>query len=289
MAQHRSRSAPCARAVWGALPVVAEPPPTVWILHRDRVLLEARVAAARQMGFIAIAVESAAQGLGWFNRNDALIPDLILFDDAVGDMAPARFADALAEALGELAPPVIYIVSSEESAEALISSPPKPAQDVVLKRPVHTRDVIRAIFSVLRRSAEEDTVLHARGLELDVVRRMLGYRGRNIHLTRFECGFMEYLMWRKDRVVTSDELLEHVWGFEPGTGALEVLRAHVRNLRRKLQLLGAPRDSIWTLPGRGYRLKEPLESQPPGNLYPPAPAATPDLEGHPRASRSGAA
>jgi DNA-binding response OmpR family regulator len=236
------------------------------------------VAAARQVGLIATPVECAAQGLGWLNHNEGLIPDLILFDDAVGDMAPAQFAAALAEALGELAPPVIYIVGSEESTEALISSSLKPGQDAVLQRPVPARDVIRAVLSVLRRTAEEDSVLHAHGVELDVVRRMLGYRGRNIHLTRFECGFVEYLMWRKDRVVTDDELLEHVWGFEPGTGTLDVLRAHVRNLRRKLQLLGAPRDLIWTLPGRGYRLKEPLDSQPPGAVHPSAPAATPDLE-----------
>jgi two-component system response regulator MprA/two-component system response regulator PrrA len=212
------------------------------------------------MGFVATPVESAAQGLRWLNQDHGFIPDLILFDDAVGDMAPARFAAALAEALGELAPPVIYIVSSKESAAALISSSLKLGLDVVLQRPVPARDVLRAAFSVLRRCAEESSVLHAHGLELDVVRRMLGYGGRNIHLTRFECGFMEYIMRRKDRVVTNDELLEHVWGFEPGTGASEVVRAHVRNLRRKLQLLGAPRDLIWTLPGRGYRLNGPLDS-----------------------------
>jgi two-component system response regulator MprA/two-component system response regulator PrrA len=247
------------------------------MLHSDRVLREARAAAARQMGFIGMPVESAAQALGWLNHNHAFIPDLILFDEAVGDMAPAHFAAALAEALTDLAPPVIYIVSSEESAEALISSSLKPGQDAVLQHPVPARDVIRAMFSVLRRSAEEDSVLHVHGLELDVVRRMLGYRAHNIHLTRFECGFMEYLMWRKNRVVTNDELLEHVWGFEPGTGGLEVLRAHVRNLRRKLQLLGAPRDLIWTLPGRGYRLKEDLESQPPETSPSSAPGNIPDL------------
>jgi DNA-binding response OmpR family regulator len=266
--------------------VVAEPPPIVWILHSDPVLREARVATARQMGLIAAPLESGAQGLDWLNHNHALIPDLILFDDAVRDMAPARFAAALAEALGDVAPPVVYIVSSEENAESLISSSPMPSRDVVLKRPVLARDVFSAVLSALRHAAEESSVLHAHGLELDVVRRMLGYQGRNIHLTRFECGFMEYIMWRRERVVTNDELLEHVWGFEPGTGACEVLRAHVRNLRHKLQLLGAPRDLIWTLPGRGYRLKEPLESQLPGNLHLLPPAATPDLETHSPAGRS---
>ena len=117
-------------------------------------------------------------------------------------------------------------------------------------------------------------MLHARGLELDVVRRMLAYGARNVHLTRFECGFMEYIMRRKDRVVTCHELLEHVWGFEPGTGGSEIVRAHVRNLRRKLQLLGAPEDLIRTLPGRGYRLKEDLETEQQGTSPPASGAAT---------------
>jgi DNA-binding response OmpR family regulator len=264
--------------------MVAEPPPIVWILHSNPVLREARVITARQMGLIAAPLESAAQGLDWLNHNHALIPDLILFDDAVGDMPPARFAAALGEALGDLAPPVVYIVTSEENAESLISSSPMPSRDVVLKRPVLARDAFRAVFALLSRADAEASVLHAHGLELDVVRRMLGYRGRNIHLTRFECGFMEYVMWRKDRVVTNDELLEHVWGFEPGTGGLEVLRAHVRNLRHKLLLVAAPQDLIWTLPTRGYRLKEPPNGHPPESLHPSAPGIAPDLETNPPAS-----
>jgi hypothetical protein len=46
-----------------------------------------------------------------------------------------------------------------------------------------------------------------------------------------------------------------VWGFEPDTGAPEVVRAHVRNLRCKLQAIGAARDVIVTLPGRGYMVE----------------------------------
>ena len=227
------------------------------------------------MGFIATPIEWAVQGLTWLNQGGGLIPDLILFDDAVRDMAPVQFAAALSEVLDGLAPPVIYIVGSRESAEALTSPPLKRDQDIVLQRPVTARDVIRSVFSLLRGSAGEDSVIHAQGLVLDVARRMLAYRGRNIHLTRLECGFMEYVMRRRGRVVSNDELLERVWGFEPGTGACEVVRAHVRNLRRKLELLGAPGNLIWTLPGRGYQVKEAPESQRSGAVPPTAAAGTP--------------
>jgi DNA-binding response OmpR family regulator len=204
------------------------------------------------MGFIATPVESAVQALTWLSQGSALIPDLILFDDAELDMPPPRFAVLLTETLGDLAPPVIYIVRSKEVAETLTSPPTKAGHDVVLHGRVTARDVLGAILLALRCSTEERSVLRAEGLELDTIGRMLTYRGRNVHLTRFEFRFMEYIMRRSGQLVTNDELLDQVWGFEPGTGAAEVIRAHVRNLRRKLDLLGVPRDVIWTVPGRGY-------------------------------------
>jgi DNA-binding response OmpR family regulator len=210
------------------------------------------VIAARQMGFIATPVESAVQALTWLSHGSALIPDLILFDDAELDTPPPRFAVLLTETLGDLAPPVIYIVRSTEVAETLTSPPIKAGHDVVLHGRVTARDVLGAILLALRCSTEERSVLRAEGLELDTIGRMLTYRGRNVHLTRFEFRFMEYIMRRSGQLVTNDELLDQVWGFEPGTGAAEVIRAHVRNLRRKLDLLGVPRDVIWTVPGRGY-------------------------------------
>ena len=216
--------------------------------------------AVNQMGFIATPAESAAQALTWLSHGSALIPDLILFDDAEEDMPPPRFAVALTEALGDLAPPVIYIVGSKEVAETLAPPPTKAGHDVVLHGRVTARDVLRAILLALRWSAEECSVLRAEGLELDTIRRMLTYRGRNVHLTRFEFRFMEYIMRRRGRAVTNDELLEHVWEFQPGTGTSEVIRAHVRNVRRKLQFLGARPYLLWTLPGRGYQLRETRDS-----------------------------
>jgi DNA-binding response OmpR family regulator len=225
-------------------------------------------------------LESAAQALGSLTHGSGLIPDLILFDDADEPMPPARFATGLTQALDGLAPSVVYVVSSREAAEALTSVALRPGQDMVLQRPVLARDVIKGVFALLGRSTEDQSVLQACGLELDVVRRTLAYQGRNLHLTRFECGFMEYLMRRKERVVTADELLEHVWGFEPGTGSCEVLRAHVRNIRHKLEFLGASRDVIWTLPGRGYQLRPDLPaslrqfpSPSPSSVPPGRPAA----------------
>lgn len=241
------------------------------MLCRDPREGEARAVAVRQLGVIAVPLASAAGALESLDHGGGLIPDLILFDDVGEEMAAVRFAAALATGLRELAPPVIYIATSRETAESLTSPPLRRGRDVVLRRPLRARDVMKASLTLLRWSVEQGSVLHAGGLALDLGWRTLAYRGRSVRLTRLECGFLEYVMRHTGRAATTDELLEHVWGFEPGTGSPDVIRHRVLYLRRKLEFLGAPRDLIRTLAGRGYQLREDPESQPPGAIDPSLP------------------
>lgn len=234
--------------------MVMEPPPSVLFIHSDRDALEVRVAAARQLGFLAGAAPTAAQELEGITRH-SVVADVIVFDDAADDMSPAQFAEELVRKLGDAAPPVVYILTPERGESSIPSPPLRPGFDVVLERPVRARDGLCAILSCVRRSANAGNVLHVGELGLDVVRRELSFNGRSVGLTRLECSLLEYLMRRAGRPVPMEELLERVWGFEPGTGAPEVVRAHMRNLRGKIQGVGADRNLIVTLPGRGYMVE----------------------------------
>ena len=60
-------------------------------------------------------------------------------------------------------------------------------------------------------------------------------------------------MERPGAVVTAEELLEKVWGFFPQTGSGDIVRSHMRNLRRKIAKVARGREVIRTLPRRGYR------------------------------------
>ena len=233
--------------------VLSEPPPVVWVVHSDSALREARVSALRQSGLLVTPVTSATRALKWLEN---FIPDLILFEEVNEDTVAAQFSATVTETLGNLAPPVIYIVAARETTEGLTSPIDRPRRDVVFQKPVLASHVLRAALSMLRRAAEARSALRGQDLELDVTQRFLAYRSRNIRVTRLECRFLEYLMRHQGHVVSGDALLRGVWGYDPGTGTLEVVRANVRNLRRKLALLGAPPDLIRTLPGRGYQLKE---------------------------------
>jgi len=234
-----------------------EAPPSVLLLYADGERSEAHVACLRQLGFLAVATATADRLLDLLSTG--ALPDVILFDDGANDMSPAQFGEELLRRLGDAAPSVVYLLTPQHGEPSIPSPPFRPGVDVVLPGPARIRDVNRALMCCAQRSASANSVLHAGELDFDVVRRVLSFQGRSVQLTRFESLLLEYLMLRAGQVVPIEELLERLWGFEPDTGAPEVVRAHMRNLRCKLQVIGAERELIQTLHGRGYMLDAPTD------------------------------
>ncbi len=248
--------------------MVLEPPPSILLLHADPERGEAHMQCLRQLGFLAVASATADRLLDLLSTG--ALPDVTLFEDGADHMSALQFGEELLRRLGDAAPPVVYLLTSQRGECSIPSPPFRPGLDVVLARPVRIRDVNRALMYCAQRSGSADSVLHAGELDFDVVRRVVSFQGRSVELTRFESLLLEYLMRRPGRAVPCEDLLEHLWGFEPGTGTPEVVRAHVRNLRGKLQAIGASRDLIKTLSGRGYMLGAPTDI--PAHL-----STTPDL------------
>ncbi|MDI6856928.1 MAG: winged helix-turn-helix domain-containing protein [Dehalococcoidia bacterium] len=80
--------------------------------------------------------------------------------------------------------------------------------------------------------------------------------GASVRLTPTEFRLFTYLMERPDEAVSVSALLENVWGFLPGTGGPDIVRAHVSNLRRKMETLGDKAFLLQTVARRGYRLAD---------------------------------
>ena len=95
---------------------------------------------------------------------------------------------------------------------------------------------------------DEVTVLRAGQVSLDVRTRRAAVGDRNVELTAREFALLETLMRHAGQVMSREQLLSHVWGydFDPGSNVVDV---YVRYLRRKL---GA--GVIETVRGMGYRL-----------------------------------
>src|SRR5262249_32612731 len=126
------------------------------------------------------------------------------------------------------------------------------ADDYVTK-PFGPRELIARLEAALRRagSDEDEAVLHADGLELDVAGHSVRLAGEEVHLTPIEFDLLRMLMTNRGRLLTHGALLTQVWG--PGyADDVATLRTHIANLRRKIEPARAPRH-IRTEAGIGYR------------------------------------
>ena len=89
-------------------------------------------------------------------------------------------------------------------------------------------------------------------LEIDMLHRRVRVDGQDLHLTPLELSMLYLLAANARRVVTRDEILDHLWGDDYAAES-NVVDRHVCNLRAKLQDDWRRPRFIATVPGKGYR------------------------------------
>ena len=145
----------------------------------------------------------------------------------------------------------VVILTARDSVEDTVAGFESGADDYVTK-PFRFEELLARVRARLRdEGSAEVTVLRAGGISLDLRTRRAQIGGRWVELTAREFALTETFMRHPDQVLSREQLLSHVWGydFEPDSNVVEV---YIRYLRRKL---GA--DSIETVRGMGYRFRTP--------------------------------
>jgi len=136
----------------------------------------------------------------------------------------------------------------DKKVEALAAG----ADDYVTK-PFGPRELVARLEAALRRAQPEtgEPAIEVDGLEVDLAARRVRRDGEGVHLTPTEFELLRVLVRNRGRLMTHRALLVEVWGVEYEDD-LQVLRAHIANLRRKIEPSDGPRY-IRTDPGVGYR------------------------------------
>lgn len=103
-------------------------------------------------------------------------------------------------------------------------------------------------------NAPEDDSLTFADLRMDLATREVTRNGRQVELTRTEFTLLEMFLAHPRQVLTREQILKAVWGFdfEPSSNSLDV---YVMYLRRKTEAGGEPR-LVHTVRGVGYVLRQ---------------------------------
>ncbi|WP_157872253.1 response regulator transcription factor, partial [Streptomyces silaceus] len=133
--------------------------------------------------------------------------------------------------------------------------------DDYLVKPFELDELFARIRALLRRSsyaaaagqAEEGDVLAFADLRMDLATREVTRGARTVELTRTEFTLLEMFLAHPRQVLTREQILKAVWGFdfEPSSNSLDV---YVMYLRRKTEAGGEPR-LVHTVRGVGYVLR----------------------------------
>jgi two-component system OmpR family response regulator len=124
-----------------------------------------------------------------------------------------------------------------------------------LAKPFDFTELEARIRNLLRRRfVQESSMLSCGAIQVDLSKRIAVVNGNEILLTKKEFALLEYFLLNKDKVVSQEELIEHVWdqNVDSFSGAI---RVHIATLRKKLKAV-LNYEPIGTKIGEGYFLSE---------------------------------
>lgn len=171
--------------------------------------------------------------------------DLILLDIGLPELDGFEVLRALRA--NDVRTPIIMLTARTSVADT-VTGLDLGANDYVAK-PFRFDELLARIRSRLRDTGSHESTILTRGeLELDLKSRRVTRAGTRVELSAREFALAEEFFRNPDQVLSREQLLSRVWGFDfdPGSNVVDV---YVRYLRNKL---GA--DVIETVRGMGYRL-----------------------------------
>ena len=205
----------------------------------------------RREGFIVLNAGEAQAALDIWKQEQ---PDLVLLDVNLPQMSGY---EVLRRIRAESKTPVIMLTVRADD-EDVVRGLDLGADDYVAK-PFSPNTLLARIRAVSRRtSAGPVGNMSAGEMALQIDRQQV-VRGDEppIHLTPLEFRLMQHLMVHRGHVLSTETLIEHVWGYE-GTGDRDLLKQLIRRLRRKIESDPANPRYIETVPNIGYCFTDPV-------------------------------
>lgn len=218
------------------------------IVEDEKMMHGIIIKGLRKAGY---ALDSAYDGEEALMMFDVNVYDLIILDlnlpkvDGLDVLKQIRMRDKEVK---------ILILSARSDVENRIRGLDAGSNDYLVK-PFDFYELEARIRCLLRRNFIQSDVLQTyNNMTLDTAKKLLLVEGDKCELTKKEYSILEYLLLHKNRVISTEELIEHVWDSETDLFS-NSFKFHMSSLKKKLTISGA-NIVIKNLRGQGYMVEE---------------------------------
>lgn len=198
-----------------------------------------------------LSVTSALDGRSGLERALAQDVDLVVLDL---NLPVVPGLDVLRELHDRRPALPVIVLTARGDVEDRVTGLDAGAVDYLVK-PFSVAELAARVRAQLRTSNRGATTIQAGTLHVDLLTREVSVDGSQVRLSSTEFELLTYLMQNRPQVLTREQILRAVWGYEhdPGTNVLEV---YIGYLRRKLRSGGEAPSPIVTVRSVGYRFDQ---------------------------------
>lgn len=233
----------------------------ILVVDDEPVLVETIAYNLEQAGYQVITAADGASALEAAHRQT---PDLIILDIMLPEMDGLEVCRLLRRESETATTPIMMLTAKSDEIDKVVGLE-VGADDYVIK-PFGRRELLARVRALLRRSnygrqqiaedepdeqSRQQRELVAGPLRIDVAGRRVFSRGHEIELQPKQFDLLVYLVRNRGTVLTRDQLLHNVWGYEYA-GDTRTVDVHVRWLREKIEEDAANPRLLQTVRGVGY-------------------------------------
>jgi len=226
--------------------------PVVLVVDDELVVRSVLQRALTSFGYRVRLATGGAEAISALDRE---VPDIVVLDVSMPEVDGLQvLAHMRADPLIEYLP--CLLLTGRDTIRDKVEGFGQGADDYVTK-PFDLIELDLKLKALLRRAKRQEPsdVLRVGQIEAHLNSRRVIVGERAVSLSRVELELLVALMRANGGAVSAEKLLHVVWGYPLGMGNAGLVRMHMLNLRRKVEI--DPRDPqyILTVPRRGYRLR----------------------------------
>lgn len=221
--------------------------PCVLLVETDETFADRISLDLREAGYHTVVASDASSG---WHQTCELQPAMVVVDRALSGESGLKLCSQI-RSTGSRIP--ILLLMARDTVEDRVACLESGADDYFLK-PYRSEPFLQMVRLYLEPEAGVTEHLRFGELTLDLTTRRAMRGGRTIDLTMKEFELLKYLMMHPREVLTREQILENVWGYD-FLGESNVIEVYIRYLRLKIEDEGEKR-LIQTVRGVGYVLRE---------------------------------